>query len=93
MAPPEENPGGYDQNSPVTHADKITGRLLIVHGSADDNVHVQNTMTFAEALVQAGVPFDMAVYTDKNHGIRGGNTTMHLYRKMEDFLKNNLMNR
>ncbi len=93
MRTPEENPGGYDQNSPVTHADKITGRLLIVHGSADDNVHVQNTMTFAEALVQAGVPFDMAVYTDKNHGIRGGNTTMHLYRKMEDFLKNNLMNR
>ena len=91
MRKPEENPQGYDDNSPVTHAGKIKGRLLLVHGSADDNVHVQNSMTFAEALVQAGVPFDMAVYTDKNHGIRGGNTTMHLYAKMEEFLKQQLL--
>ncbi len=93
MRTPLENPDGYDQNSPVTHAGKIKGRLLLVHGSADDNVHVQNSMTFSEALVQAGVPFDMAIYTDRNHGIRGGNTTLHLYHKMEDFWKENLMNR
>ncbi len=91
MRTPEENPQGYDDNSPVTHAGKIKGRLLLVHGSADDNVHVQNSMTFAEALVQGGVPFDMAIYTDKNHGIRGGNTTMHLYAKMEEFLRMQLL--
>lgn len=90
MRKPDENPQGYDDNSPVTHAAKIKGRLLLVHGSADDNVHVQNSMTFAEALVQAGVPFDMAIYTDRNHSIRGGNTTIHLYSKMEEFLKQQL---
>jgi dipeptidyl-peptidase 4 len=69
---------------------KIKGRLLLIHGSADDNVHVQNTMEYAEALVQAGVQFDMAIYTNRNHGISGGNTTMHLYRMKTDFLKREL---
>jgi dipeptidyl-peptidase 4 len=91
MRTPEENKDGYDKNSPVFQADKIKSRLLLIHGSADDNVHLQNTMEYAEALVQTGVPFDMAIYTNRNHGIRGGNTTMHLYRKMTDFLKEQLM--
>jgi dipeptidyl-peptidase-4 len=90
MRTPAENKEGYDENSPLFHAGKITGRLLLIHGSADDNVHLQNTMEFSEALVQAGIPFDMAIYTNRNHGIRGGNTTMHLYRKMEEFLKGQL---
>ncbi|HKL34279.1 MAG TPA: S9 family peptidase [Tangfeifania sp.] len=90
MRTPQENPEGYDQNSPLFFAGDIEGRLLIVHGSADDNVHAQNTYEFTEKLVQAGVQFDMAIYTNRAHGIRGGNTTMHLYTKMTNFLKNQL---
>ncbi|WGK65368.1 S9 family peptidase [Croceiramulus getboli] len=90
MATPQENPSGYDQNSPVTHVDKLKGKYLLVHGSADDNVHVQNTMSLIEALVQANKQFDWAIYPDKNHGIYGGNTRLHLYTKMTNFIKNNL---
>jgi dipeptidyl-peptidase 4 len=90
MGTPSENPEGYDDNSPLTHAGDIKGRLLIVHGSADDNVHAQNTYELTEKLVQAGIQFDMAIYTNRNHGIRGGNTTMHLYTKMIGFLKEQL---
>jgi len=93
MRTPEENKPGYDDNTPVLHAGDIKGRILLIHGSADDNVHLQNTMEFSEVLVQAGIPFDMAIYTNRNHGIRGGNTTMHLYRKMEEFLKEQLIGR
>lgn len=91
MRTPKENADGYDLNSPLTHADKIKGKYLIIHGTADDNVHVQNTMEFSERMVQAGVPFEMSLYTNRNHNIRGGNTTMHLYNKMTDFLKTNLV--
>lgn len=90
MRTPKENPDGYDDNSPLSHAEKIKGNYLLIHGSADDNVHLQNTMEFAERMVQAGVQFDMAVYTNRNHGIRGGNTTMHLYTKMTSYLKEKL---
>jgi len=90
MRTPKENPDGYDDNSPLSHAEKIKGNYLLSHGSADDNVHLQNTMEFAERMVQAGVQFDMAVYTNRNHGIRGGNTTMHLYTKMTNYLKEKL---
>lgn len=90
MRTPQENPEGYDQNSPLFFAGDIEGRLLIVHGSADDNVHAQNTYEFTEKLVQAGIQFDMAIYTNRAHGIRGGNTTMHLYTKMTNFLKDQL---
>lgn len=90
MRTPHENPDGYDDNSPLSHPGDIKGRLLIVHGSADDNVHVQNTYEFTEKLVQAGVQFDMAIYTNRSHGIRGGNTTMHLYTRLTNFLKDQL---
>ncbi len=90
MRTPNENPEGYDDNSPLTHAEKIKGNYLIIHGSADDNVHLQNTMEFTERMVQAGVQFDMAVYTNRNHGIRGGNTSLHLYTKMTNYLKEKL---
>lgn len=92
MRTPKENPDGYDDNSPLNHAGDIKGRLLIIHGSADDNVHTQNTYEFTEEMVQAGVQFDMAIYTNRNHGIRGGNTTMHLYTRMTNFLKTQLQN-
>jgi dipeptidyl-peptidase-4 len=90
MRTPKENADGYDDNSPLSHAEKIKGNYLLIHGSADDNVHLQNTMEFAERMVQSGVQFDMAVYTNRNHGIRGGNTTMHLYTKMTNYLKEKL---
>ena len=90
MRTPEQNKEGYDENAPLSHAGDIKGRLLIIHGSADDNVHAQNTYEFTEKMVQAGVQFDMAIYTNRNHGIRGGNTSMHLYTKMTNFLKDQL---
>jgi len=90
MTPPQENASGYDENSPINHVEGLEGKFLLVHGSADDNVHVQNTMRLIEALVQANKQFDWAIYPDKNHGIYGGNTRLHLYTKMTDFIKNNL---
>ncbi|WP_298554662.1 S9 family peptidase [uncultured Algibacter sp.] len=90
MTTPQENASGYDENSPINHADKLKGDFLLVHGSGDDNVHLQNTMRLAEALIQADKQFDWAVYPDKNHGIYGGNTRLHLYKKMTHFIHENL---
>jgi len=90
MRTPLENPDGYDQNSPLIFAENLKGKLLLCHGLADDNVHVQNTVEFAERLVQAEKQFDMQLYTNRNHGIFGGNTTYHLYTKMTEFLLENL---
>ncbi|MFI8379208.1 S9 family peptidase [Leeuwenhoekiella sp. NPDC079379] len=90
MTTPQDNASGYDMNSPLSHVDKLKGKFLLVHGSADDNVHVQNTMRLIEALVQANKQFDWAIYPDKNHGIYGGNTRLHLYTKMTNFIKENL---
>lgn len=90
MTTPQENPSGYDDNSPITHVDNLKGDFLLVHGSADDNVHFQNTMRLAEALIQANKDFDWLVYPDDNHGIYGGNTRLHLYRKMTKFVKESL---
>lgn len=90
MQTPQENPDGYDNNSPITHVDGLKGDFLLVHGSADDNVHVQNSMALVEALVQANKDFDWLIYPDKNHGIYGGNTRLHLYNKMTKFVKESL---
>ncbi|MAO10589.1 MAG: S9 family peptidase [Flavobacteriaceae bacterium] len=90
MTTPQENASGYDENSPISHVEKLEGDYLLVHGSADDNVHVQNTTQLIEALVQANKQFDWAIYPDKNHGIYGGNTRLHLYTKMTNFIKENL---
>ncbi len=90
MNTPQENAEGYDDNSPINHVNKMEGAYLLVHGSADDNVHVQNTMRMVSALVAADKEFDMFIYPDKNHGIYGGNTRYHLYNKMTDFIKENL---
>ncbi|MBZ9652172.1 S9 family peptidase [Psychroflexus montanilacus] len=91
MTTPQENASGYDDNSPISHVDKFDkGNYLLVHGSADDNVHVQNTMQLIEALVQANKQFDWRIYPDKNHGIYGGNTRLHLYTLMTKFIKENL---
>jgi dipeptidyl-peptidase-4 len=90
MRTPKENPSGYDDNSPINHVKKLKGKYLLIHGSADDNVHYQNTMEMSQALVNANKPFDMFVYPNKNHGIYGGNTRLHLFSKMTEFIKENL---
>ena len=90
MQTPQENASGYDENSPINHVDKLKGNFLLVHGSADDNVHVQNTMEMISALVKSNKQFDLFIYPDKNHGIYGGNTRYHLYKKMTDFILENL---
>ncbi|MGB1230892.1 MAG: S9 family peptidase [Winogradskyella sp.] len=86
MTTPQENPSGYDENSPINHVDKLKGDFLLIHGSGDDNVHLQNTMRMVEALIQADKQFEWMVYPDKNHGIYGGNTRLHLYKKMTNFI-------
>ncbi len=90
MQAPQENASGYDDNSPINHVDKLKGSYLIIHGSADDNVHVQNTMLMVEALIQANKQFDWAIYPDKNHGIYGGATRLQLYTKMTNFINEKL---
>jgi len=90
---PQENPEGYDNESPFNYPEMLKGDYLLVHGSGDDNVHLQNTMRMAEALIQANKQFEWAVYPDKNHGIYGGNTRRHLYRKMTDFVIEKLRDR
>ncbi|MDG1686950.1 MAG: S9 family peptidase [Flavobacteriaceae bacterium] len=90
MRTPQENPEGYDLNSPINYADQLKGDFLIIHGSGDDNVHVQNTMRMVEVLIQADKQFEWMIYPDKNHGISGGNTRKHLYTKMTNFIFKNL---
>lgn len=90
MGLPQQNHKGYTDNSPLKYANQLKGKLLLIYGSADDNVHPQNAMVFAEALVQANKEFDMAVYTNKNHGIYGGNTSRHLYNKIIKYIEDNL---
>ncbi len=91
MRTPQENPDGYDDNSPVNHIEKLEGPLLLVHGMADDNVHPQNSIDLITALVAADKDFDMMLYPNSNHGIyTGKNTRFHLYKKMTNFLLKNL---
>ena len=90
MTTPQENASGYDENSPINHVDKLKGDFLLIHGSGDDNVHLQNTMRMVEALIQANKQFEWMIYPDKNHGIYGGNTRLHLYNKMTKFIHDTL---
>lgn len=89
MRTPKENPTGYDIN-PIERANQLHGSLLLCHGMADDNVHFQNTAEYTEALVQADKDFSQLVYTNRNHGIYGGNTRNHLYRQCVNFFENEL---
>ena len=86
MQTSQENAKGYEDNSPVNFADQLTGNFLIVHGTGDDNVHFQNSMEMVSALVAANKTFESAYYPNKNHGIYGGLTRLHLYNKMTNFL-------
>jgi dipeptidyl-peptidase-4 len=91
---PQENPKGYDENSPINYVDKIRGKYLLIHGTADDNVHFQNSTQMVTALVKANVEFESAYYPNKNHSIRGttDNTTYHIFSKMTNWILENLGN-
>lgn len=89
MRTPQENPDGYDE-SPISRASKLHGKLLICHGTADDNVHVQNTYEYSEALVQADKDFRQMIYTNRNHSIYGSNTRRHLLRQVTQHFEETL---
>jgi dipeptidyl-peptidase-4 len=90
MRTPQENASGYDDNSPSSHADKLKGSYLLIHGTADDNVHFQNALVMSDKLVKANKQFEFMAYTDKNHGIGGGTTRLQLFTKITNFLDSNL---
>ena len=91
MQTPQENASGYDDNSPVNFADMLKGDYLLIHGTGDDNVHVQNSMQMINALVEANKQFDYFTYPDRNHGINTGkNTRLHLFKKMTTFIDRSL---
>ncbi len=87
---PQENADGYDKNSPITYAKQLTGNFMLIHGSSDDNVHMQNSMDFVNALVKNNKQFDFFIYPNRNHGISGGGARLHLYTKMTNFILSNL---
>lgn len=84
MRTPQENATGYDR-CPISQAKNLSGHLLLIHGTADDNVHVRNAHEMSEALVQADKQFDMHIYTNRNHSIYGGRTRHHLFTRMCNF--------
>ena len=90
MRTPKENEDGYDRNSPINFVDQLKGKYFLIHGSADDNVHYQNSMEMISALVKANKQFDLFIYPNKNHGIYGGNTRNHLFQMMLDYVLENL---
>ncbi len=91
MRTPQENPDGYEDNSPINFTDQMEGKFLLIHGTADDNVHIQNSVDLITALIASNKQFDMQFYPNKNHGIYGGNARYHLYKRITDFLYKNLL--
>ncbi len=87
---PQENKRGYEENSPINLVESLQGRLFLIHGTADDNVHYQNTLEYADRLIQAGKQFDMFTYPNRNHNLRGGNVRHHLYQMKSDYIFKNL---
>ena len=90
MGLPKDNGSGYDDNSPINHVDKLKGKFLLVHGTADDNVHFQNSVEMVTALVKANKQFDFFAYPDKAHSLSGRDTHLHLYNMLTNFVLNNL---
>jgi dipeptidyl-peptidase-4 len=94
MQTPQENASGYDDNSPINYADKLKGNYLLIHGTGDDNVHVQNSYRMINSLIEANKQFDMFLFPDRTHAIREGkNTRLNLYTKMTNFIDENLNNK
>ena len=90
MRTPKENGDGYNSSSAINRVHQLKGKLLLIHGSADDNVHFQNFMEYNEALIQANIQFETQIYTNRNHGISGGNTRNHLMNRVANFFLQNL---
>ena len=91
MRTPNENKEGYDAGSAIENAGKLNGNLLLIHGTADDNVHFRNMVCYTHALTQAGKQFEVAIYPDSNHSIYyGSNTRFHLFNHIAEFFKENL---
>ena len=90
MRTPQENAKGYDDNAPEKMAAGLKGNLLVIHGTADDNVHFQNSVMLTTALIKADKEFDSEYYPDKAHGISGGNTRHQLYKRMTEYILKNL---
>jgi dipeptidyl-peptidase-4 len=90
MRTPQQNASGYTSGSALALADQLQGNLLLIHGTADDNVHVQNTIEYSRALIEANKHFDLFFFPDKDHFIRGGNARKYLYEKVIDYFKRNL---
>ncbi|WP_034256761.1 S9 family peptidase [Adhaeribacter aquaticus] len=89
---PQENAAGYDQNSPLFFANNLQGKLLLIHGTGDDNVHFQNAVAMQDALISANKQFDSFYYPNRNHGVAGGPTLLHRFTMMTNFLEKNLIN-
>jgi len=90
MSTPQLNPKGYEQSSVLTYANKLKGKLLLIHGTADDNVHFENSVALVTKLIAENKPFQTMYYPEKNHGISGGKTRLHLYQLMTEFILGNL---
>ena len=90
MRTPEENPEGYKESAPLTYAKELTGRFLLVHGTGDDNVHAQNSYQLIRLLEDSNKQFDLRLYPNKRHGIRGPETRVNLFTLMTEFVKENL---
>lgn len=90
MRTPQENESGYNDNSPIYFANQLQGKYFLIHGSGDDNVHYQNALEMANALIAANKQFDFFIYPNRNHGIYGGNTRLHLFNMMLEYVKRNL---
>jgi dipeptidyl-peptidase 4 len=87
---PQENPSGYDSNSPATYAANLEGKFLLIHGTGDDNVHFENSVALADALIAEGKQFSSFYYPDRTHGIYSRNARVHLYTMMTNFILENL---
>jgi len=92
MRTPKENPKGYDENAPLNYVDRIKGKFLIIHGTAYDNVHFQNSFEMVDEMIKKNIDFESAYYPNKKHGISGGNTSYHLWSKMTEWIFKNLGN-
>jgi dipeptidyl-peptidase-4 len=90
MRRPTENKEGYDNNAPEKMASQLKGKFLLIHGTGDDNVHFQNSVSLVNNLIKANKDFDSEYYPNKAHGISGGTTRLHLYRRMTNFILENL---
>lgn len=94
MGLPEDNPDGYQIGSPVNFAEGLRGRLLVIHGTGDDNVHYQGTERLVNRLIELDKPFDLMVYPNRSHSIREGEgTSVHVHKLIARYLVENLLGR